>query len=176
MDAAVSESDEQSFFIGTIAEYQQARDAARLAPGRPAPGHHPAPAPGAAPRSPSPSCSASGPRPSTNASATSASSWTRPGTPSTPPRTRSPTWTTSTVSRPQRKSPCPQRPRQRVDHLQALNYPALGLDEARAISDLSEWSARSLSTQQAPAPLPCRGGLAQDERREGQEGQPALAR
>ena len=48
------------------------------------------------PRSPSPPCSASGPRRSTSASATSASSWTRPGTPSSPAHTGSPAWTIST--------------------------------------------------------------------------------
>ena len=74
----------------------------------------------ALPRSPSPSCPASGPRQSTSASAISASSWTRPGAPSSPARTGSPAWTISAVSRPQRTSPCLQRSRQRVNHLQAL--------------------------------------------------------
>ena len=59
-------------------------------------------------------------RQSTSASAISASSWTRPGTPSSLARTGSPAWTISEVSRPQRKSPCLQRSRQRVNHLQAL--------------------------------------------------------
>jgi hypothetical protein len=73
------------------------------------------------PRSPSPPCSASAPRRSASASVTSASSSTRPGTPSSQARTGSPAWTTFTISRPQRKSSCFQRSRQRVNNLQALS-------------------------------------------------------